>query len=166
SSSDLGGAGPPRLSNLVEEFLSGLPDALHAVDVPYCQIGMGDVPACCRDLMLLDPVLHLGTVNARPAFPSRKEDVHFVGDLRHEALDVDVPVAVVGGGEEQLRVVVQKHNTHVVSAADPLRVVEVAIPQLQQGAQSRSSATCERANHSQLRNLALTAAGPTSAFHP
>src|SRR5262245_5265542 len=87
---------PPRLSNLVEEFLSGLADALHALDVPHRQIRMGDVPAFCRDLVLGDPVFYLRTVNARPAFPGRKENVHFVGDLRHEVLDVDVPVAVVG----------------------------------------------------------------------
>src|SRR5262249_31494805 len=80
-----------RLSNLVEEFLNGLADALHAGDVPYRQIRMGDVPTFCRDLMLSDPVFHLGTVNSWPAFPKRKENVHFVGDLRHEVLDVGVP---------------------------------------------------------------------------
>src|SRR5258708_16511089 len=67
------------LSNLVEEFFSGLANALHAVDVPYRQIGMGDVPALCRDLMIGDKVFHLRVVDARPAFPARKEDIHFVG---------------------------------------------------------------------------------------
>src|SRR5262245_5080764 len=155
-----------RLLNLVEKLLSGLADALYAVDVPHRQIRMGDVPAFCRDLMLGDPVFHLRAVNPRPAFPARKEDVHFVGNLRHEVLDVDVPVAVIGGGEEQLGVVVQKHETHVVDGADPVRVVKVAVPQLQQGAQSGGPAWCERGDHGQLRDLALTAAGPASAFHP
>src|SRR5215831_12562510 len=155
-----------RLSNLVEEFLNGLADALHTGDVPYRQIRMGDVPTFGRDLMLSDPVFHLGTANSRPAFPGRKEDVHFVGDLRHEVLDVGVPLAVVGSREEQLRVVVQKHETHVVDGANPVRVVEVAVPRLQHGAQPRGSATRERGDQRQLRDLALTAAGPTGAFHP
>src|SRR5215469_10963746 len=155
-----------RLANLVEEFLNGLADALHAGDVPYRQIRMGDVPTFCRDLMVSDPVFHLGTVNSWPAFPKRKENVHFVGDLRHEVLDVGVPVAVVGSGEEQLRVVVQKHETHVVDCANSIRVVKVAVPQLQQGAQSGGPAWCDRGDHGQFRDLALTAAGPTGAFHP
>src|SRR5262249_9852993 len=56
------------LSNLVEKFLSGLADALHVGDVPYRQIGMGDVPAFGRDLVLDDPVFHLWAANPRPAF--------------------------------------------------------------------------------------------------
>src|SRR5262249_41233573 len=54
-----------RLCNLVEELLSGLADALHAVDVPYRQIRMGDVPAFCRDLVLGDPVFHGGVAKPR-----------------------------------------------------------------------------------------------------
>src|SRR5215469_285507 len=144
-----------RLANLVEEFLNGLADALHAGDVPYRQIRMGDVPTFCRDLMVSDPVFHLGTVNSRPAFPKRKEDVQFVGNFRHEVLNVGVPLAVVGSGEEQLRVVVQKHETHVVDGTNPVRVVEVAVPRLQHTAQPRGSATRERGDQRQLRDGAL-----------
>src|SRR5215470_15610723 len=53
-----------RLLNLVEELLSGLADALHAVDVPHRQIRMGDVPTFCCDLVVRDPVFHLRAVNA------------------------------------------------------------------------------------------------------
>src|SRR5215831_10240745 len=123
---------PPRLSNLVEEFLSGLADALHVGDVPYRQIGMGDVPAFGRDLVLGDPVFHLWAANPRPAFTRGEEDVHLVGYLRREVIDIGIPLAVVGSREEQLRVVVQEHETHVVDGANPVRVIEVAIPQLQQ----------------------------------
>ena len=125
---------------------------------------MGDVPAFGGDLVFGDPVLDFRAVNARPAFPARKEDVHFIGDLRHEVVDVDVPVAVVGSGEEQL--FVQKHETHVVDSPHPVSVVKDAVPQLQQGAQPGGPSWRERGDHGQLRDRALTDAGPTSAFHP
>src|SRR6516165_10570970 len=156
---------PHRLSNLVEEFLSGLADALHAVDVPYRQIRMGHVPAFCCDLVLGDPVFHLRAANPRPAFTWGEEDVHLVGYLRREVIDIGIPLAVVGSREEQLRVVVQEHETHVVDGANPVRVIEVAVPQLQQRAQPRGPARCERGDQSQFRDLALTASGPTGAFH-
>src|SRR5256885_8832612 len=123
------------VADLVEELVSCLADAFHSLDVPYRQIRMGDVPAFGGDLVFGDPVLDFRAVNARPAFPARKEDVHFIGDLRHEVVDVDVPVAVVGSGEEQLFVLVQKHETHVVDSPHPVSVVKDAVPQLQQGAQ-------------------------------
>src|SRR5262249_30509690 len=125
---------PPRLSNLVEEFLSGFADALYVVDVPYRQIRMGDVPSFCRDLVLDNPVFHLWAANPRPAFARGEDDVHLVGDLRCEVIDIRVKVAVVGSREEQLRVVVQEPETHVVDGAHQVRVVEAAIPQLQQRA--------------------------------
>src|SRR5256886_5402094 len=80
------------VADLVEELVSCLADAFHSLDVPYRQIRMGDVPAFGGDLVFGDPVLDFRAVNARPAFPARKEDVHFIGDLRHEVVDVDVPV--------------------------------------------------------------------------
>src|SRR5262249_22658099 len=129
-----------RSTNLVEEFLSGLADALHVGDVPYRQIGMGDVPAFGRDLVLDDPVFHLWAANPRPAFASGEDDIHLVGDLRCEVIDIRVKIAVVGSREEQPRVVVQEHETHVVDGANPVRVIEATIPQLQQRAQPRGPA--------------------------
>ena len=82
------------------------------------QIRVGDVPAFCGDLVLDDPVFHLRAVNPRPAFESREDDVHFVGYLRREVVDIGVPLAVVGGREEKLRVVVQEDEAHVVDGAN------------------------------------------------
>ena len=81
--------------------------------------------------VLDDPVLHLRAVNPRPAFASRENDVHFVGNLRREVVDIGVPLAIVGGGEEQLRVVVQEDEAHVVKGANLLPSAEVAVQQPQ-----------------------------------
>ncbi|HST11192.1 MAG TPA: hypothetical protein VLL05_12520, partial [Terriglobales bacterium] len=64
------------------------------------------------DLVFDDPVFHLRAVNPRPAFESREEDVHIVGNLRREVVDIGVPVTVEGSGEEKLRVI-EKHEAHV-----------------------------------------------------
>ena len=82
------------------------------------QIRMGDVPAFCRDLVLDDPVLHLRAANPWPAFERREDDVHVIGNLRREVVDIGVPLAVVGGREEKLRVVVQEDEAHVVDGAN------------------------------------------------
>ena len=68
-----------------------------------------------------------GLVNARPALEVAEEDVHRRGNLRHEVVDVGVPLAVVRGGEEQLRVVVQEDEAHVVKRADHVGAAEVAV---------------------------------------
>src|SRR5262249_26503619 len=67
-----------RLSNLVEEFLKRLAGALEFSSLRYRQIGMGDVPAFCRDLVLVDPVFHLRAANPRPAFAGGEDDIHLV----------------------------------------------------------------------------------------
>src|SRR5215467_8903842 len=132
-----------RLLNLVEEFLGGLADALQAQDMPHGEIRMGDVPANRRDLVFGNPVLYLGAANAWPAIACREEDVQAVRNRRREVADVGIPLAVVGSGEEQLRVVVQKHEAHIVDGADPVRVAEVAVAQFQQRAQPLGSARRE-----------------------
>ena len=127
--------------------------------------GLADVPAFCRDLVPGEVVLRLRAANPRPAFPRRVDDVQVVGDLRHEVVDVGVPVAVEGRGEEQLRVVVQEHEAHVVEGADLVRAVEVAVQQLQERAQPLGSAGRERDDDGQLRDLAQAAADPAGALH-
>src|SRR5262245_5062561 len=87
-------------TNLVEEFLNRLTRTLHACGLRHRQIRMGDVPAFCCDLMLDDPVLYLGAANPRPALACGEDDIHLVGDLRCEVIDVGVPLAVVGCREE------------------------------------------------------------------
>src|SRR5438046_2762800 len=154
------------VADLVEELVSCLADAFHSLDVPYRQIRLGEVPAFGGALVFVHPVPDTRAVNARPAVAAGKEDVHFIGDLRHDVVDVDVPVAVIGSGEEQLFVLDQKHETQVVDSPHPVSVVKDAVPQLQQGAQPGGPSWRERGDHGQLRDRALTDAGPTSAFHP
>src|SRR5262249_52164559 len=102
------------------------------------------------DLELCDPVFHRRAVNSRPPHAITEKQIQFVRDLRREVVDVGVPLAVEGGGEEQLRVVVQKYEAHIVDSANPVRVVEVSFPQPQQTAESLRSAFRERGDDSQL----------------
>ena len=60
--------------------------------------------------------------------------IHGIGDLRHEVVDISIPLAIVRGGEEQLRVVIQEDEAHVVEGANDIRALEVALQQLQQAA--------------------------------
>ena len=89
-----------------------------------------------------------------------------VGNLRHEVVDVGVPLAIVGGGEEQPRVVVQEHEAHVVERADRVGALEVAFQQLQQAAKSFRSTFRERKDPGELRDLALTRADRDRRFAP
>src|SRR5262245_21018967 len=101
---------------------------------------MSDIPTVCRDLVFDDPVLHLRAPNSRPAFASREYDVHFIGNLRREVVDVGVPLVVVGGREEKLRVVVQEDETHVMKRANLRPTAEVAVRQPKNSAQPLGSA--------------------------
>ena len=47
------------LADFVEEFLNRLADALQPSALGHRQIGMGDEPAFCGDLVLDDPVFYL-----------------------------------------------------------------------------------------------------------
>src|SRR5215471_12254386 len=87
---------------------------------------MGDVPAFCRDLVLGDPVFHLWAANPRPAFTRGEEDVHLLGYLRREVIDIGIPLAVVGSREEQLRVL--SRNTKRMSWTVPTRSVSSKLP--------------------------------------
>src|SRR6188472_4384978 len=119
------------VAELVQELVRGLTDALEPADVRHRQIRVGDVPTFCIDLVTGEVVLRARAANPRPAFESTIQDIQIVGDLRREVVDVGIPLAVEGGAEEQLRVVVQEHEAHVVEAADLVRAVEVASQQLQ-----------------------------------
>src|SRR5262249_18773496 len=81
-------------------------------------------------------------------------------------IDVGIKVAVVSRAEEQLRVVVQVDEAHVVDGANLVGVVEAAISQFQQGAEPRGASRSERGEQGQFRDLALTESGATGAFHP
>src|SRR5262249_1860325 len=155
---------PPRLSNLVEKFLSGLADALHAVDVPYRQIRVGDVPAFCRDLVLSDPVLHRGVAKPWKLLEFGEQQIQLIGNLRCKLVEIAIPrMAVVGGGEEQLCVIVQKHKTHIVDGGYLLRA-EVGLHRLHQGATSLRSAWHGLEDQGELRDLTLTKADPAGAL--
>jgi hypothetical protein len=84
--------------------------------------------------------------------------IHRVRNLRREVRDVGVEVAVIGRREEQLRVVVDEHEAHVVDRADRVRRPEVPFQQLQEATKPLRSAFHERKEHGELRNLALTGA--------
>src|SRR5499427_9724540 len=76
---------------------------------------MGDVPAFCRDLVLSDPVFHRGVAKPRKLLEFGEQQIQLVGNLRCKLVEIAIPrIAVVGGGEEQLRVIVQEHKPHIV----------------------------------------------------
>src|SRR6186713_3166941 len=94
------------LGDLVQELVRGRTDALEPGDLRHRQIRVGDVPAFGVDLVAGEVVLRLRAADPRPAFEGAVQDVEVVGDLRREVVDVGVPLAVEGGAEQQLRVVV------------------------------------------------------------
>jgi hypothetical protein len=124
-------------------------DALEPLGLHHRQIRIGDVPAIGRDLVLHDPVLHRWAVNSRPPHTITETHIQFVRDVRREVLDVGVPLAVVRGGEKQLRVIVQEHKPHIVEGGDPVRV-EVAVRQLQQTAEPLRSTFHQRQKNGEL----------------
>src|SRR5690242_7411309 len=69
------------VADLVQEFVHRLTDTLEPTDLGHCQIGMGDVPAFCRDLVPGEVVLRLRAANPRPAFESTIQDIQVVGNL-------------------------------------------------------------------------------------
>src|SRR5262245_39604702 len=105
-------------ADLVEEFVDCLADALEPENLRHRQIRIGDVPAFGRDLVLDEVILRAWTANAGPAVPSRVDDVQIVRNLRHKVVNIRVPIAVEGGGEEQPCVVIEKHEAHGVEGPD------------------------------------------------
>src|SRR5206468_1931814 len=101
----------------------------------------------------------LRAANSRPTFGIAELEIQDVGDLRREVLDVGVPVAIVGGTEEQPCIVVDKHEAHVVDGANLVHalIANAAMKNLQKTAEPLGSAWCERGDHRQLRDGTLTA---------
>src|SRR5262249_45716097 len=100
-----------------------------------------------------------------PTFPGAVDHIEIIRDLRHEVVDVAVPVAVIGGGEKQARVVVEKDETHVVERGDfasPLR--KVAVDQAQEGAKPLGASGRQGDYNGQLGHLADAAAGAAGAL--
>src|SRR5260221_10386178 len=159
---------PSVSAELVEELVRRLADTLEPSRLHDGQSRIGDVPEVRRDLVARDVVFHLRATNARPPFGVPELEIQDVGDLRREVLDVDVPVAVVGGAEEQLRVVVQEDEAHVVNGADPVHelIANAAVQNLQKAAQPLGSAWCEWDDHRELRDLPLPATDPAGGFGP
>src|SRR4030095_14352434 len=87
-----------QLSNLFEEFLDRGADFLELSRVPDGDVGITDLPAGGRDLMLDDEVLHGGVADARPAFTVAEDHVEVIGNDRGEVVDVRVPIPVIGCG--------------------------------------------------------------------
>src|SRR6185295_7930651 len=103
-----------RLLNLVEEFVSCLTDAFQSLDLSQCQIRLCHEPAFCRYLVLNEIVFCSRVADSRPAFPGRVHQIQIIWNQRDEVVDVGVPIAIEGRGEEQFRVVVEEHEPHVV----------------------------------------------------
>src|SRR6266404_2371867 len=155
-------------ADLVEEFFHRIADALKPSGLYHGQIRIGDVPEVRCNLVARNVIFYLRATNSRPTLGIAKLEVKDVGNLRREVLDVDVPVAIVGSAEEQLRVVVQKHEPHVVDSANHVYefIPDAAVQSFEETAQPLGSAWCERDDHRQLRDLALTPADPAGAFNP
>src|SRR6185295_20354034 len=87
-------------ADLVEKFVYCLTDAFESSRLGYRQVWTGDVPGLGGDLVLGDKVFCRRAVNSWPPLEIAENQIHGVGNLRHEVVDVGVPVAIVGGGEE------------------------------------------------------------------
>jgi hypothetical protein len=103
-------------------------------------------------------------VKSRVPLGIAEQHIQRIGNLRREVVDIGVPLVVVGGGEEQLGVVVQKHEPHIVDGPNPVRTLEVAFQQLQQATKPLRSAVRERKDQGELRDPAPTSADPTGAL--
>src|SRR5215468_1053013 len=114
-----------RLLNLVEELVERRADLLELSQVPDGEVGEGDIPGAGGDLVLCDVVLHGGTMDARPAFTVAEHHVELIGNLRGEVVDIRVPLAVICRGEQDPRVVVEKHVAHIMDGANPVGGVDV-----------------------------------------
>src|SRR6185503_21120875 len=118
-----------------------------------------------RDLVLDEVVFRAGTTNPRPAFPGRVDDVEIVWNQCDEVVDVSVPIAVEGSSEKHSRVVVEKHEAHVVESSNfGCTRREVATQQLEERTQPLRAARRQRNNDGQLRALAQTRADAAGAF--
>src|SRR6185503_4563996 len=153
-----------RLSDLVQEFLYGPADAFESSRLGYRQIRTGDVPSLGGDLVPSDKVFRRRAVNSRPSLQIAEDQIHGVRNFRHEVVDISVPIAIVSGGEEQLCVVVQEDEAHIVQCADYIPAAEVAFQRLQQSAKSLCSARCKRNDSGELRDFALTGADTTGVL--
>jgi hypothetical protein len=83
----------------MREFFRRLAYTLEPSGLDHRQFRIGDVPEDRRDLVACDEVFDLRATNPWPTFDIAELQVEDVGDLRREVLDVDVPVAVVGGAK-------------------------------------------------------------------
>src|SRR5262245_35576621 len=155
-----------RLADLVKKFVHGLAYALQPLNLRHSQIRIGDVPAFCRDLMFGEVILRSWAANARPAVPGGVDYVEIVGYLCHEVVNVGVPIAVKGRGEEQPSVVVEEHEAHGVEGADLVGALrEVAPQQPQERPQPLGAARRQRHDDCQLRYLTETRADAAGAFN-
>src|SRR5581483_3572095 len=140
-----------ELSDLVEELVYRLADALEALNLRDRQIRISNVPTFGRDLVLDQVVLCSRTANAGPAVPRGVDNVQIIRNLRHEVVDIGVPIAIIGRGEEQPCVVIEEHEAHSVKGADLVRSLgQIALQQLEKRAQTLRAAGCERDDDRQL----------------
>src|SRR5262249_12041975 len=153
-----------RSANLIEKFIDGLAEAFQPARLRDGQVRIGDVPRISRDLILDEPVLDHGAADAGPPVTIAEQYVHRVRDLRHEVVDVAIPSAVIGRAEEELRVIVQQHEAHVVQCAYDVSALEIAFQQIQQAANTLTATGHERNDRGQLRYAALARADAASAL--
>src|SRR6185295_6795166 len=151
--------------DLVEELVHRLGDPLVPLDLRYRQVRIGDIPAFRGDLMLGEVILGSWTADTGPAVPGRIDDVQVVGNFLDEVVDIGVPVAVKGRGEEEPGIVVEEHEAHGVERADLIRALrEVASQDPQERTQALRTTRGERDDDRQLRDLAQTGANPPGAL--
>jgi hypothetical protein len=145
-------------ADLVQKFVYCLTDALKPSRLGYRQIRTGNVPGFGGDLVPGDKVFRRRTMNSGPPLEIAEDQIHRVRNLRHEVVDVSIPVAIIGSGEEQLCVVVQKDEAHIVEGANRISAAEVTFQRLQQSAKSLRSAFGEGNDPGELGDFSLTGA--------
>src|SRR5262249_27287575 len=115
-------------------------DLLEPMGFCHRQIRATDVPGVGRELVTDEKVLNVWVANSWPSLDVTKEQIHGRRNLRYEIIDVGVPFAVVGSGEQQLRVVVEEYEAHIVERANDIRTFEITFRQFQQAANPLGSA--------------------------
>ena len=86
-------------------------------------------------------------MNSRPALHHGKERVHRIRNLRRERGDVALPIAIVCAREQQLGVIFQDDESHVVDGSHEIRSRESSFYLGKKRAQLLGAARLERNDH-------------------
>src|SRR5215471_21370154 len=143
------------LADLVEKLVDGLADLFEPSGLRDGQVRIGDIPAIRLDLVAQEILPHLRTVHARIALTIAEQHVERIRNLRGEGRDIGIPVPVKRRSEQELGIVVEEHEAHVVHRADGVRALEVAAQDTEESPEPIRPAWFELENQEEFRDFAL-----------